>query len=178
MKGYKNYMDSIIVEPSLHKKIMDRTTQNAAPQNKMKHVYRYAGLAACMAALLFGVWAMPNLFNSPAPSESNGLTASAPEYPQSEGQNGHIVREPDPTQTGSETADDPHDPVRPPLVLHALTFNQTQSVMTGSMLIPDGYFDYDLTDEQFDAIFPNLGLTLSAAVQYRNDGKVWFVTAS
>jgi len=134
MKGYKKYMDEINVDPSLHEKIMNRITTKTAPQKRNRHIYRFAGIAACMALLLFGVWAVPNLFNG-------------------------------------ETAD-------PNFVLHALTFNEVESSMSAGRITPDGYFDYDLTDEQLNAVFPNLGLSLSASAHYRDDGTLWFVVAS
>jgi len=159
MKGYKDYMDNINVDPSLHEKIMSRATNKTAPKKRIKYVYRFAGIAACVALLMFGIWAIPNLLNDTTPG--NG------------GPNGYIIRDPNGhAQNGNGEATDP------PFDMHALIFNEVESFMSASRIPPDGNFDYDLTDEQLGAVFPNLGLTLSVAAHYRSNGDLWFVAAS
>ena len=140
MKGYKSYMDKIHVDRSLHEKIMKRLTEKSASQRRTKHVYRFVGAVACLVLLLFGVWAVPNLFNNRTPDNIEIIT--------------------------------------PPLVLHPLIFNEVDSIMSVSMIIPNGYFEYELTDEQLKAVFPNLDLALIATAHYRNDGSLWFVSAN
>ena len=157
MKGYKDYMDNISVDPLLHKKIMSQLTKKTISRRWIKYVYRFAGIAACLAILLFGVWAVPNLFSN--------LT------PENEWQSGYIVCDQNEATQDKEI-------ISPSLVLHALTFNTVESVMPVRMMIPDGYFDYDLTYEQLGVLFPNLGLTLAATAHYRNNGSLWFVSAS
>jgi len=162
MKGYRDYMNSITVDSSLHEKIMNRVMEKNAPQRRSRHIYVFAGIAACMALLVFGFWTVSNLRNYPG--SNNGVNGV---------HEGYVIHEPsEPVQNGDKEI------VSPPLVLHALTFNVVESVMSARMMIPDGYFDYNLTDEQLTMVFPNLDLDLYATAHYRNDGTLWFVTAS
>lgn len=151
-------MDNISVDPVLHEKIIQKVTQKQKPARVMK----YALIAACMAILALGIWAIPYYFNNMS-NNSNVLQGTIPGY----------TLPGDPEERGGETM-----PTPLPSSLHALTFNTAESAMPSRIRFPDGYFYYSLTSEQLAAVFPSLYLNLSAIVQYRADGSVLYVTAS
>jgi hypothetical protein len=174
MRGYKEYMDTITVSPELRDKInngikKERLTVEQAHaghrftgQAKARGglVRRYTAMVAGIAALVFAAVLIPRLSGgNPTPFPNpNGAVAQVPGGP---------THEPTPNT---------QDPTAPPEI-HELVFNEADSVINARLLIPDGYFDYDLTDEQRAAVFPGLGPAFSAAVQYRGDASIWFVTA-
>ncbi|MCL2215680.1 MAG: hypothetical protein FWB91_01540 [Defluviitaleaceae bacterium] len=147
MRGYKDYMNTISVDTILHEKIMNRITQKPRPFYKNKTHLRYAAVAACAVALLFGMWMLPGLFRMPGDiepipgSDPSWTYAGLPTPPQNGEGNGHEIAAP---------FQDPEIP----LILYALIFNEEQEELSARLLPPD--FMHELTDEQFKAIFPTL----------------------
>ena len=79
MKGYNDYMDNISVDRALHEKIMQRVSQNPAPQRQNRVLIRYASLTACAVILLTGVWLLPGLWaNNNIGLTSNGTEPNDP----------------------------------------------------------------------------------------------------
>jgi hypothetical protein len=145
MKGYKDYMNTQTVDPIINEKIMRKVTQSPKPIYQKRLVVRYAMAAACAAVLVFGLWAVPNFFNNQnIINDPNGFFADLPSDPQNAGNNGYVSNE--------ETSK-----MQPPelqFAVYALAFNGIQNEMSASRIMPD--FAHDLTDEQFNAIFPTL----------------------
>ncbi|MCL2364277.1 MAG: hypothetical protein FWC71_06395 [Defluviitaleaceae bacterium] len=183
MNEYKNYMDKITATPALHEKINQRLAHrmsnvDGATRKPAHLTYRFMGLAACLVILLGVIFIIPNLMQNEAPYISPGDT----------GQNGHFVQAPNINDPNAPISPAPIFPVPvttapqqnespPPMEIHALTFNEVESVMSASMIIPDGYFDYDLTADQIRAVFPGVDMQMWGVVQYRADGSVWYVAA-
>ena len=167
MRGYKNYMNARTVDPVLHDKIMQRVTQNPKPTYQKRFVVRYAMAAACVAVLLFGLWAVPGFLNNHnVTNDPNGFFANLPGDPQNRGNNGHTAT--DPTQNEAPGNNEETNEVQPPeleFTIYALVFNDIQYEMSASRIMPD--FAYDLTDEQFSVIFPTLDRShFEAVVSY------------
>ena len=168
MKDYIDYMDSISVDAVLHDKIMNKLQRKPAPQRRQRLTLRYAGLAACAVLLLVSVWKIPGLFNSDLPDRQ--ISENNPEHIISPG-----------TQHGNEgigtDIDDPNDPGSVARPLYTLNFNTGNSLMQTDASWAFGVFDYDLTDEQVKAVFPDLDLTIGSIAFYGIDGKLITVTA-
>jgi len=161
MKGYKDYMDNIYVDDTLHKKIMSQVTGKTMKQRRIVLAYRFAAVVAYVAVLLLGVWAINNrMFANPQNcGVLSGYTTHVP--------NGPVQT--NPVQNEDNTVN---------LVFARLTFNGVETTMSASMLIPDGYFDHDITEAQLHAVLPNQDMALAAVANYRCDGTLWFVAAS
>jgi hypothetical protein len=75
MKDYKNYMDNLSVDETLHEKIMDRLAQRSTRRHNVTNNFRkYIFVAACAAELIFVVSIYPymSIWNvAPNGSESN-----------------------------------------------------------------------------------------------------------
>ena len=122
------------------------------PFLRNRTVLRFAGLAACAAAVLFCIWALPGLFNSPHPIIDNpGVVSSNPPAGQ-----GYITPAPG--------------------EIWPLTFNKVGSQFAASIYI-EGHFWYELTEEQKNALFPDLPLPLAATANYRGDGSLYNIIA-
>ena len=172
MKSYTDYMDNISVDKELHERIMERVTQKSTPQHRPRAVFRYAGLAACAAVLLLCVWTIPGLFNAPVDNIANNPGEI------NEGDI-NIIESGDP-QNGAQVGtivDDPTDPNSQTRPLYALTFNVGASIMQADAQWAFGCFDYDLNDEQLNAVFPGLNLIFAANAFYGVDGTLLSVTA-
>ena len=65
MKKYISYLENISVDTQLHERTMKRLNQKPSPLYKNRVVYRYIGLAACLAIVLICTFTIPNLFNKP-----------------------------------------------------------------------------------------------------------------
>ena len=156
MKGYKNYMNTRTVDPTLHEKIMQRVTKYPKPIYQKRLVVRYVMAVACAAVLLFGLWAVPNFFNNQnIANDPNGFFANLPSDPQNGGNSGYIAT--DPTQNQEPDNNEETNEMQSPelqFAIYALVFNDIQNEMSASRIMPD--FAHDLTDEQFDVIFPTL----------------------
>ena len=74
MKNYTDYMDNISVDTELHKKIMTRVTHKTIPFHKKNAIFRYTGLAACVAILLFCILTIPSLLNPSIEDSTIGNT--------------------------------------------------------------------------------------------------------
>jgi len=60
MKDYKNYMDNLSVDETLHEKIMDRLAQRSTRRHNVTNNFRkYIFVAACAAELIFVVSIYP-----------------------------------------------------------------------------------------------------------------------
>jgi len=156
MKGYKNYMNTRTVDTALHEKIMQRLTQNPKPIYQKRLAVRYAMAAACAVVLLFGLWAVPNFFDTQnITNDPNGFFANLPSDTQNGGNNGYIATGPTQNQE-SDSNEETNETQIPELHfdIYALVFNDIQSEISASRIMPD--FAHDLTDEQFNVIFPTL----------------------
>jgi len=162
LKGYDDYMNNINSDPALHGKIMKQLTGKASNSRTKRPVLRYAAVAACVAVIAFAVWMLPGILSN------------------------------QPVQNGGVGIADPRDPsiaYVPNGDLYPLTFNEAESMMSASLMPRPGYFDYDITTEQLNAMFPGLSAILSAtedvhyqsfgaAAFYRPDGSLEFASVS
>ena len=160
MKSYKSYLNKITLDAAVQEKIVKGVTKMPATATvrRSNRAFRLAGISACAAALLFAVLFLPGVFNSPAIPNGTGAFA-APEAPRDP----YTAPVPSGLQNGDALAEYPQDP-EIPLVLYALIFNDIQAESSASILPPD--FMHELTEEQFEAIFPTLDpsrFTASAA---------------
>jgi hypothetical protein len=147
MKGYRDYMNSRSVDPILHEKIMRKVTKKPKPLYQNRAVLRNAMAVACMTVLMFGIWLMPGFFGNE--NTPDGINTNPPGYLQSEHDVGPV-----PPENGTEVN-----------VLHELVFNNEYGQIIASRIPPD--FVYELTGEQFNAIFPTLSQAhFNASVSY------------
>jgi len=56
MKKHNDFLEHIDVSPELHDKIMKQVSQNSNPVYRKRAAIRYAGVAVCMAVIIWGVW--------------------------------------------------------------------------------------------------------------------------
>jgi len=71
MKKHNEYLDSISVEPALHRKIMRTVTEPQKRPYQKRTVFRYVAVAACAVVLLFGIWIIPGFWGDQ--QQANGL---------------------------------------------------------------------------------------------------------
>jgi hypothetical protein len=80
MKDYKDYMDNLSVDETLHEKIMYRLTQSSTRQHiGTNNLRKYISVAACAAIMLFfiiGVYPHMNIWNT-TPNGSNSNIPNA-----------------------------------------------------------------------------------------------------
>ena len=118
--------------------------------------------AACFAAVAI---ALPTMLNSNAPNNPDNPGVISSESPH--------------TQSGEQPSVVPptsSEPKPAPSEIWPLTLNKASQ--TGSERVRiEGHFWYDLTDEQQNAVFPNLSLALIATAHYRGDGSLYNVVA-
>jgi len=155
MKSYADYMDNISVGADLHDRIINQVVQNAEPHPR-KAAMRYAGLAACAAAVLIVAIAIPGLINAPGAVPGGGGTG---------------------LPNGAQAGAGYDDPAGPMGELYPLIFNEGESMTQASRDWAQGSFDYDLTEEQLSAVFPGHDLMLAANAFYGPDGTLLSVTA-
>jgi len=94
MKKHHDYLDNISVDPALHAKIVEGLSQKPKHTNRRHITLRYAGLAACLALILFGVWMAYGL-NRQAPDNLGEAIAHKPEAMQPD--MGNEIQIPNPT---------------------------------------------------------------------------------
>jgi len=139
--------------------------KTSTPFYRNRNVFRFAGLAACVAVVLFCVWAVPGLFNRINPVIDNPDVITSDNT-----QNGN------PTDVAVNTPADPN-PITPEIEkIWSLTLNKVDSQFAGSISI-EGHFWNELTDEQISMIFPDLPFPLSATANYRGDGSLYNIMA-
>jgi len=151
MKNYADYMDNISVDAQLHEKIIRHAAHDRIPAKRAVAAYRFAGVAAAAAVIVFCVWLIPGLFNNPA--DPGPIVPPGGNYP--------LVHNGDPINAAVPT----------------LTFNRINSQISVSRIFADGHFWHDLTAEQLSAIFPDLGFPIFATADYSGDGSLFGVTA-
>ena len=198
MKTYKDYMDNIYPDPALKDKIIKHAL--SSPASKNRNTLRYAGLVATAAVLLFGIWIMPGSINNwRGPSGPGDFTAYTG-YRQNneisvEGQPGHAPPAGERYQATQGEIPNPapvppvnHDRIGGGAPLHdtgALSpgrlppGNHGGDIMSGRPIYGDHpiSFTHDLTPEQMQAVFPNLGSEFTASAIYRQDGTLIEVSA-
>jgi len=169
MKAYKSYMDKITLDTKQYDKIMSKVNKMPAPPHSSKMV-KLTKITACAAALLLIAWMLPGILSNKVDYDENNNLAS-------------IVATTEPYFAYSTTMPQTTQPV-----LHALVFNEAMgsAYVASRTRLPDGYFDFDLTDEQLNILFPNFETLLStrkhnnnafaAVVAYRADGTLRHVT--
>jgi len=57
-------------------------------------------------------------------------------------------------------------------------FNEAESTMSISLAMPTSHFPHDLTDEEVNAVFYGINMSLSASAWFREDGSLCSITAS
>jgi len=170
MKDYVKYMDTVTVDAAARGRILQRLSQTK-PQNRVDRVLvRYAGLAACAVALLFGIWLIPGLLADPI-----GLTRPGQTHPSDP--SSMVTPAPVNWDPGNQIF--PNDPSRPAIDTHALVLNTGGNMMSGSQRLfdPSLRFYNVLTQEQIDAVFPELYMSLNAHAWYLHDGTLTWATA-
>ncbi len=177
MKDYNDYMNNISVDEELHDKILKRLTPD--PRRRGLAVLRYAGMLACAAFLMFCAWVFPKLFNAPGEGgrtdgDYNGVIYGVGNDVSSPGISQNPV-------TGPAASFTPNPSVLPtPTPAHiSLIINEFDSFMSGSIALDRyvGHFWYNLTQNELQAIFPDIGIPLSAAAYYREDGSLLNIVA-
>ena len=135
--------------------------------SKRVNILRFAPVAVCLAVALIAVSVFLPQWGQDAPGETDIIITSG------DPQSGHSV--------GTLVADpsDPNSVARP---LYPLTFNTSDSMRRADRSWAFGVFDYDLTDEQLDTVFPNFhamnpDIMLAANAFYGKDGTLLSVTA-
>lgn len=177
MKDYNDYMNSISVNAELHDKILKR--QKPEPRRRGLAVLRYAGMLACAAFLMFCAWVFPKLFNAPGEGgrtggDYNGVIYGVGNDVSSPGASQNPVTNPD-----TSTIPDPSVLPAPTPAHISLIINEFDSYMSGSLALDRyvGHFWYDLTQNELQATFPDIGIPLSAAAYYREDGSLLNIVA-
>ena len=166
MKEYIAYMDKISVDNELHKRIMQQIIQKPAQPHQNRYVFRYAGMAACAAVLLFSAWKF-GLWSAPAEDLPNNSAVMSSNSPQSSEYN---IVETSPPSDSDTVVPGLRDETWP------LTLNKADSQLSAEIYIP-GHFWYELNSEQLDAVFPDFPLALTATANYRGDGSLYNVMA-
>lgn len=64
MNEYKNYMDNVSVDMTLHKKIMKRLTKSSLPAQRKSALNRYAASIVCAALMLIALLNVPKMIPS------------------------------------------------------------------------------------------------------------------
>jgi hypothetical protein len=82
-----------------------------------------------------------------------------------------------PAQTATEPGSVADAPASPGTALYPLTLNRGEVGAYADAAYPADVFEYELTDEQLAAVFPNLPLTLTATALYTGEGKLMNLSA-
>lgn len=150
MEHYRNYMNSISVDMTLHNKIMNRITQK--PKRRCFALYRYAAVFACAVIVLIGIWTVPHLLH---PSD----TASPP-----------TIQSKDVPNIKNENVPDFKNK-------YSLFFNRAEGVLSQAKYIP-GYFTKELSQEEIGILFGDVWQTMkknyrvSASAGFSGEGRL------
>jgi hypothetical protein len=142
MKAYNEYMNKISVSDMLHQRLMS-CAASPEPRRRPVMARRYAAAFACLAVVLIGIYAIPQLMNNvtPMPGETPSVSQPSKDAPVSDA-------------SGKYT----------------LYFNKADSQATDKIAIP-GHFWQELTDEELKAVFPSLTEThnITATANFQSD---------
>ena len=113
MKDYKNYMDNLSVDETLHEKIMNRLTQRSTRRHIVTNNFRkYISVAACATVMLIfviSIYPHMNIWNiTPNESESNIPNTTGDSNPlqdrsDTKGQSGAVYHDVDASQIIRQT---------------------------------------------------------------------------
>ncbi|MCL2286598.1 MAG: hypothetical protein FWC32_09585 [Firmicutes bacterium] len=148
-----NSWNKINADDAAHERIMANILENVHSAKVRKTPWKVlAPIAACIAALLLGVWLVPRM----------GETGRSPIEPHDVVMPGLVPPDSGNASQAAETM-----PGMPPDVsqIYPLTLNEMNAPIEARIFIPQ-HFWHDATPEQLRAILPDLGFSVTATVSY------------
>lgn len=151
MKAYNEYMDNISVSDTLHRRLVS-CVAGTGPTRRPGMVRRYAAVFVCLAVILLGMLAVPQLLqHNVTPTSESTPPASQP---------GASISAPG-------TADE-----------YALVLNKADRQSSAKTDI-SGHFWQELTSDELQAVFPGLPETyaVTATANFQGDGTLFNIDA-
>ena len=150
MKAYNQYMDNISVSDTLHHRFISHTA-NARPARRPAMIRRYATAFACLAVILLGAVAIPQLMQSNTPGNTPSVSQPG-------------VSAPLPGEAGK----------------YALIFNKADSLRSADSAYISGHFWQELTSDELKKVFPGLTDTyaVTATANFQGDGTLLNIEAN
>ena len=143
MKAYNEYMNNISVSDTLHQKLVS-CVSNTKPEHHPNKIRRYAAAFACLAVVLLGIFAMPQLMQH--------------NIPPTPGDNPSVL------QPGSIT------PMPSAPSKYTLDFNKADAQVAADIAIR-GHFWQELITDELKAVFHRLAdtHTITATANFSSD---------